>query len=141
MTTLRPGAARLGVPTLSISPRIVTALLALAALGLRLWTPTDDGATTVCVFRRCTGTSCPGCGLTRGMAQVVRGDFAAAWHNHPLAILVVVEALVATALFWLTSRGHVRFNWLRLGTLWLAANIPLLIGVWVVRIATGTLPA
>lgn len=141
MTTLRPTTSRFEMPTLSASPRIVTALLVLAALGLRVWTPTDDGATTVCVFRRCTGTSCPGCGLTRGIAHVVRGDFAAAWHNHPLAILIGFEALVATALFWLTSRGQIRFDWLRLGTLWLAAHIPLLILVWAVRILTGTLPA
>ena len=141
MTTLHRRASRFGLPTLSVSPRIVTALLALAALGLRVWTPTDDGATTVCVFRRCTSTACPGCGLTRGIAHVVRGDFAAAWHNHPLAILITVEAVVAAALFWFTSRGRIRFDWLRLGTLWLAAHIPLLIGVWAVRIVTGTLPS
>jgi hypothetical protein len=141
MTILRPQNSRFALPALSFSPRIVAAMLAIAALGLRIWTPTDDQATTVCLFRRCTGTSCPGCGLTRGMAHVVRGDFAAAWHNHPLAILIAIEAVVAAALFWFTSRGRIRFDWMRLGTLWLAAHIPLLIGVWAIRIVTGTLPA
>lgn len=139
MTTLRPKASRFGLPTLLVSPRIITAVLALSAIGLRVWTPTDDGATTVCLFRRCVGASCPGCGLTRGMAHVVRGDFAAAWHNHPLAILIAVEAVVATALFWLTSENRLRFDWLRIGTAWLAAHIPLLVGVWLIRLATGTL--
>ena len=141
MTTLRPQTSRFVLPALSFSPRFVAAMLAIAALGLRVWTPTDEGATTVCIFRRCTGTSCPGCGLTRGMAYVARGDFVAAWRNHPLAILIAVEAVVAATLFWFTSRGRIRFDWLRLGTLWLAAHIPLLIGVWAIRFVTGTLPA
>jgi len=141
MTTLRPNAARIGPPAVSISPRILTVLLVLAALGLRVWTPTDDEATTMCVFRRCTGTSCPGCGLTRAMAHVVRGDLAAAWRNHPLAIVIAVEVVVATALFWLTRRGRIRFAWLRFGTAWLAVHIPLLVGVWLIRLATGTLPS
>jgi hypothetical protein len=120
---------------------MVAVLLALAALALRVWTPSDDGATTVCLFRRCTGTSCPGCGLTRGLAHLVRGDVAAAWHNHPVAVLIAAEAVVATALLWLTSRGRVGFDWLRVGPVWLGAHIPLLLSVWAIRIATGTLPA
>lgn len=141
MTTLRPGSARLARPTWLSSPRVVTALLMLAALGLRVWTPNDDPATTVCLFRRCTGTACPGCGLTRAMAHLVRGDITTAWAYHPLAILVAAEAVVATALLWLTTSGRIRFDWLRIGTAWLAAHIPLLVAVWLIRLATGTLPS
>jgi hypothetical protein len=140
MTTLRPRAQRLRARSLTISPRLVIAFVALAAVALRVWTPDDDRAGTVCVFRRCTGASCPGCGLTRGMAYLMRGDVAASWQNHPLAILIMIETLLATALYLATTSGRVRFDWLRVGTMWLAAHIPLLLGVWAIRIVTGTLP-
>ena len=141
MTTLRLGSARLARPTWLSSPRLVAGMLVLAALGLRVWTPHDDPAATVCLFRRCTGTACPGCGLTRAMAHLVRGDIATAWAYHPLAILVAAEAVVATSLWWLTTSGRIRFDWLRIGTAWLAVHIPLLVVVWLTRWATGTLPS
>jgi hypothetical protein len=75
------------------------------------------------------------------MAYLLRGDVAASWQNHPLAILVTVETVVAAGLYWLTSRGRLHFDWLRGGTVWLAVHIPLLLAVWVIRIVTGTLPS
>lgn len=141
MTTLSPRTRRYRLRSIVISPRVVTLLVAIAALVLRVWTPDDDRATTVCLFRRCTGTACPGCGLTRGVAHLMRGDVAASWVYHPLAIVVVAETMVATALYWLTSTGRVRFDWLRTGTVWLAAHIPLLLAVWAVRFFTGGLPS
>jgi hypothetical protein len=121
-------------------PWVATILLTVAAVGLRAWSPTDDQASAVCFVKRCTGVSCPGCGMTRGLAYLVRGDLAAAWRNHPLAVMIAAEITVATALLWLTSRRAVRFDWSRHGTLWLAAHIPLLLGVWVIRAVGGTLP-
>lgn len=39
-----------------------------------------------------TGLPCPGCGLTRAMLAIFRGDFKAAWHLHPFAYLILAYA-------------------------------------------------
>lgn len=121
-------------------PWVLTALVGLAATGLRLWSPNDDASTSICAFRQCTGISCPGCGMTRGLAYLMRGDIGAAWRNHPLALLVAAEVVLVIGATWAlgSSRGH--FAWLRYGTVLLAAHIPLFLGVWLVRIQSGTLP-
>ncbi|MEZ4235948.1 MAG: DUF2752 domain-containing protein [Myxococcota bacterium] len=38
----------------------------------------------MCTFRRLTGWSCPGCGLTRSFVFLAHGRFAAAWVMNPL---------------------------------------------------------
>src|ERR1044071_7677597 len=47
---------------------------------------------TVCAFRRITGIPCPGCGLTRAMAALARGELLLALHFHPFAPIVLAEA-------------------------------------------------
>lgn len=37
-----------------------------------------------------TGFPCPGCGLTRAMFMVLRGDFAGAWKMHPFIYGVII---------------------------------------------------
>ena len=37
-----------------------------------------------CPFRYFFGVACPGCGMTRALLAVLRGDFAAAFGYHPL---------------------------------------------------------
>ena len=36
-----------------------------------------------------TGFPCPGCGMTRALFSIVRGDFEAAWKFHPFAFAVI----------------------------------------------------
>jgi phosphatidylserine synthase len=43
-----------------------------------------------CVFKFWFGIPCPGCGMTRALWALTRGDFAEAWHWHPLVIMVVL---------------------------------------------------
>ena len=107
---------------------------------LRLWTPSEDAGAGICFYRRCTGSACPGCGMTRAAASLVRGDWGAAWAYHPLIYLLAAEAIAVTAIVGLVRRGRLGLTWQRHGVWWLAAHIPLLLGVWVVRLVSGTLP-
>ena len=43
----------------------------------------------VCPFRLLTGFTCPGCGSTRGMHQLLHGNFAAAFEFNPLLLLAL----------------------------------------------------
>lgn len=36
-----------------------------------------------------TGFPCPGCGMTRAMFAISRGDFAAAWELHPFSFVLI----------------------------------------------------
>lgn len=38
-----------------------------------------------CVFAEVTGLPCPGCGLSRALLALARGEWALAWRLHPLA--------------------------------------------------------
>lgn len=131
----RPGGALLR------NPVFVTIVAALAAFGLRLWTIPDDLAGTpgICFVRTCTGTACPGCGLTRAVAYLLRGDLTAMWAMHPLAPLFVADAVAIVVLVWTTRRGRFALRPTHVA-LWAGVHVPLLIGVWGVRGLLGTLP-
>lgn len=47
-----------------------------------------------CPFRRVTGIHCPGCGGTRSMLALIRGDFLEALHDNPAAPLLVLIVLL-----------------------------------------------
>ncbi len=42
----------------------------------------------LCMFRRMTGTECPGCGMTRSFISLAHGDVRAAWHYNPAGPLL-----------------------------------------------------
>ncbi len=95
---------------------------------------------TICPFALGTGIACPGCGLTRGVAALLRGDVASSWRYHPLAALAVIE--IAAAWTWWVWKRSGRTDRVP-GTatrLILAATAVLLLGVWALRLMTGTLP-
>jgi hypothetical protein len=56
-------------------------------LGLRVW---------ICVFRETTGLPCPGCGMTRAMSSLAKGNLASAMHYHLLSPIIFVGLLVMT---------------------------------------------
>lgn len=110
------------------------------ALALLLaWTPTDDGP-TICPFALLTGHACPGCGMTRALAYLVRGDFDRALLYHPLAPVLTLVGIAG--LVWLMGRRRGSWPSLSVKTINVALSIAgaLLLGVWLTRIATGTLP-
>lgn len=106
---------------------------------LAAFTPTDDGP-TVCVFALCTGTACPGCGLTRAAAHLIRGDFGAALAYHPLVPLITLQFAIGWAWYLLRRSGRVGPLSQRATSLVLVGTAVSLLAVWAVRLATGTLP-
>ncbi|MGH9971879.1 MAG: DUF2752 domain-containing protein [Pyrinomonadaceae bacterium] len=48
-----------------------------------------------CPFRALTGFTCPGCGTTRGLHQLLHGNLAAAFQLNPLMILTLPFLLYA----------------------------------------------
>jgi hypothetical protein len=116
------------------------AVALLTALALRRFPLPTDSEFTVCFVRRATGVSCPGCGMTRALASLARGEWERAYSFHPLSFVVAVE-LVAGWLAWgawrlrdrpLVARSTVNAT--------LIANAGALLLVWAVRLAQGTLP-
>ena len=106
------------------------------------WVGLPSGAGyTICAFRRITGIPCPGCGLTRAMAALARGELLLALHFHPFAPLVLAEA---AALWAAIGNAIVRQRPLVLPSglmerivVWQTAAFLVL---WLGRLATGTLP-
>ena len=80
-----------------------------------------------CLFAAATGTDCPFCGLTHGVAALGAGDLGAALAHHPLAPLAVGLAL-AVPLVLLRGR--------RLAVPWAApwALALLVTTVWLARV-------
>jgi len=94
-----------------------------------------------CGFYATTGIPCPGCGLTRAIAALARGEIRTALRLHPFAPLLLVEAVVLWALGTrelLRRRALAPPPWLveRL-LVWQGAA---LLALWLARLATGTLP-
>ena len=93
----------------------------------------------LCMTKRWTGLGCPGCGMTRAFAWLLRGDLSQALTYHPLAPLIALELLLLGG-WWLARRFGRAPELGRLGTAVLAVTAALLLLVWIVRWASGTLP-
>lgn len=114
-----------------------TGLTVVVAIALLAFGP---GESTPCLIYAATGVSCPGCGMTRAAAAMLRGDWSATWRLHPLAPVITLQGLVVWALWGWTV--FVRRRPVREAPLLalLAANTLLLAGVWLARLFLGTLP-
>ena len=106
---------------------------------LAVFTPSDDSG-TICPFALCTGSACPGCGLTRAASALVRGDLATAISYHPLVLVIGLEIAFAWTWFLLRQSGRVGPMSNRTLNIILAATATTLVMVWIARLATGTLP-
>lgn len=92
-------AARPPGPLSRAAPLVAGGALALAAGLVATNDPAAAGSRfPACAFHAATGLWCPGCGLTRGMHQLLTG--------HPLAALSynVFTPVVALGLVWLVAR-------------------------------------
>jgi hypothetical protein len=56
------------------------------------------GGAVLCAFRVATGAPCPGCGGTRAILAMLRGDFAGAVRLNPLVFVVAAAAAVVLVL-------------------------------------------
>ena len=91
-------------------------LAALAAAGCAYVAVVDPNTSSLypqCPFQAITGYDCPGCGLTRGLHAVLRGDLVQAASHNLLLVVVAVVAVVWFAGNLLRSRrgrAPVRFS-------------------------------
>ncbi len=69
-------------------------------LGLVALTRVVAPDAVLCTFRRVTGEPCPGCGTTRGVAALAKGEIGPAFAHNPLvlATLVLVVGLLVLRL-------------------------------------------
>jgi hypothetical protein len=72
-------------------------VLLLGAIYVFAFEPGKTGFFPPCLFRSLTGLSCPGCGSTRALHQLLHGHFADAFMLNPL--FVIALPLLAFALF------------------------------------------
>ncbi len=106
--------------------------LAIALINLE-----DDGP-MLCPSRALTGGYCPGCGMTRATGRVLRGNWSAAWRQHPLVFLVLGQLVVVAVAYshggWWRDRLH------RYLSPFLIGNVAVFLGVWVLRLSRGEIP-
>ena len=119
--------------------RLIVAAPLLGALALWIGSNTED-APTLCPFALCTGTACPGCGMTRALTSLAQGDLGRALTFHPLVVLVAVQLAVGWGWYLLIGSGRARPIAPRTLDLVLIGNALALVLVWVIRLLSGTLP-
>jgi hypothetical protein len=94
----------------------VLALLGLGAAMLLLFPPEHYGFYPRCPFFEATGLLCPGCGGTRALAALLRGDFVGAWHLNGLVVSLLPFAAAYGLLRLLRGEARVpRGVWVGLG--------------------------
>ena len=70
-------------------------LLLAGSVYLYAFEPGKTGLFPPCLFRALTGLTCPGCGSTRAMHQILHGHFVAAFMLNPLFLLAIPFLLYA----------------------------------------------
>ena len=74
---------------------IIWSLLLAGAAYLFVFEPGKSGFFPPCPFRLLTGFTCPGCGSTRAMHEILHGHFATAFMLNPLLLLAIPFLLFA----------------------------------------------
>ena len=74
---------------------LIWSLLLAGAAYLFVFEPGRSGFFPACPFRLLTGFTCPGCGTTRALHQILHGHFAAAFMLNPLLLLAIPFLLFA----------------------------------------------
>ena len=78
-----------------------------------------------CPIKYLTGISCPGCGMSRACMSALKLDFLAAFHYHPLWIVLPFAA--ALLIFFKITKKRLAFD------VTLYACTAIMIGVWLYR--------
>ena len=74
---------------------IIWSVLLAGAVYLFVFEPGKSGFFPACPFRLLTGFTCPGCGTTRALHEILHGHFAAAFMLNPLLLLAIPFLLFA----------------------------------------------
>jgi hypothetical protein len=96
----------------------------------------------VCLFRLISGLPCPGCGITHSIISLMHFDFAAAWHNNPAGLFVVVclvYQLIARPLAMM--RPQLQFQVSAVSRHISNAALTSLFAVWLFRLSMRAIPA
>jgi hypothetical protein len=94
-----------------------------------------------CPIRALLGVPCPGCGMTRAFLLCIQGDVATSLGVHPLAPVVLSQALVLSAIWLWAGIGSVHLVRLKSVVKRLASvNCLLLLIIWAYRVSTGLTP-
>src|SRR6476659_5567677 len=92
----------------------------------------------LCMLRRVTGMSCPGCGLTRCFISLAHGDIAAAWSFNPagLWLFAIMAAQLPLRCYqlWRIHHGQDELRLAHWGGAALATFLVLLLGQWALRL-------
>jgi len=92
----------------------------------------------LCMLRRMTGMTCPGCGLTRCFISLAHGDLASAWSYNPAGIwffgVVALQVPYRSYQLWRISRGRRELDLLGAGQVALGVFAVALVGQWLVRL-------
>ena len=67
----------------------IWSLLVAGATYVFAFEPGRTGFFPICLFRYFTGFTCPGCGGTRAMHQILHGDFLTAFTLNPLLLIAI----------------------------------------------------
>ncbi len=105
-----------------------------------VWLIPLESLPTACLMRRMTGVPCPTCGVGRSLHALLHGDIPASLHYHPLLLPFLVLGLLWWAAVAAPARRAGRRVPARLQAAVLAAAGVSLLAVWLVRVATSSVP-
>jgi len=93
-----------------------------------------------CPIRALFGIPCPGCGLTRAVILCLHGDWATSLHAHPLAPIVLVQAVVLSFVWFIVRAEPMHLVRLkRVAKVSSRLDTVGLLIVWVYRVSTGVI--
>lgn len=124
------------LPLQRIDPTIAAGLGFGAFAALAVGSSAVEELPVLCLFRRCTGGYCPGCGGSRAAVALLRGDVAGSWAHHPWVLLLVLQAVAFTAAI---VGGKAHFT-RQAGHRLLIGNLGLGLAIWTIRLAFELIP-
>jgi hypothetical protein len=107
-----------------------TAAFLFLIAGVCFFEPGSTALLPPCPFHALTGLYCPGCGSTRMLYFLVHGNFASAWRENALAMLMLPVILYGLARQW-TPSGAAVFT--RIPARWVTAFAAVLVLFTVAR--------
>lgn len=92
-----------------------------------------------CPYRLLTGGWCPGCGGTRALKALIRGDVRDSLAMNPWTLVLFIQAFVVSAAMLAMPTRTV--TWLRSHSVAIAAvNLAIGLGFWGIRLLAGAIP-
>jgi hypothetical protein len=135
----KPGDTGFHVVLLILCAGVLLASLLLQAGGATVVVPfINQPLPELCMLRRTTALTCPGCGLTRCFISLAHGDLAAAWAYNPAGIwffsVVALQVPYRGYQLWRILQGQRELNLVGAGQVALAVFAVALVGQWLVRL-------